>query len=245
MWPNTFFNNWLALFPIFARFFGFFCLSPFFIRCYVPWHVRLILSILCTCLLLPFLPLSSASWLVVLQELFIGYLLGVLVTFLFEAAALAGQLLGALSGFSATELFDPLANQTDPILSRLFVCVLCVFFFLLDGHHVLLRFLYESFYLSSNFSMNSLKELVLASSQLLNYAIDIALLPLLFLGGITVVWSLTARFVPHLQIFWIGLPLNILVGIMTLAVAFSAFPQKLDAMLHTFLQIAKKALFSL
>lgn len=71
----------------------------------------------------------SPLWtLLLIKEVLVGYLIGFLFSLIFEAAALAGQVVGTLGGFSATELVDPLANSSQPLISRLFVLTVFVLF---------------------------------------------------------------------------------------------------------------------
>ncbi len=116
---------------------GFFLLSPLFrARGVSP---AICFGVACATALLLAPPLSAVSHPVTIvetipllmfagKELCLGYLLGFFLSLLFEGAAFAGQFVGTLIGFSATELFDPASNASQPILSRFYSLALFVLF---------------------------------------------------------------------------------------------------------------------
>ena len=126
-------SNELTLFLLLiARFSGFFLLSPLFSGRAIPSNIRLGLAIACSLLIAPPLwnqhifTIEAPAFLAmhIVKELAIGYLLGFVFALLFEAAAFAGQVVGTLMGFSATELLDPLSSSQHPLMARFFSLVL-------------------------------------------------------------------------------------------------------------------------
>lgn len=243
-------NEFILFFALFARLIGFFLLSPLFAKRNIPVWIRFGLALCCSLLLLPPLsaqltltfdhPLLLATELV--QEIAIGYLLGFLFSLLFEAAAFAGQIVGTLSGFSATELLDPLYNTKEPLLSRLFALTLFALFLALDLHHALLRLLYESFTtIQPTFALGIIE----ATSRLFVHALSYALLPLSLLLLVILCFAILARFFPALQIFWTGFPIQLLIGIGAIALAIGFFGQILQGAFQEFWMLAKKTLFPL
>lgn len=244
-------SNELSLFfVLFARLFGFFLISPLFPKGGIPVWVRFSLTLSCSLVLLP--PLSTQLTLVIenpalyglelLKETAIGYLLGFLFSLLFESVAFAGQVLGTLTGFSATELLDPLANAKIPLLSQLFVLTLFALFLALDLHHALLRLLFDS-YLTIPSSMPY--GIIEATTRLFHHALAYAFFPLSLLLIVILCFAIIARFFPSLQIFWTGFPLQLLIGIGGIAFAISFFGHILQGAFYELWSIAKKILFSL
>lgn len=243
-------NELLLFFSLFARNAGFFVLSPLFARHAIPVWVRFGLALCCSLLLLP--PLSAHLSLTpehpilfatrMLQEVAVGYLLGFLFSLLFEAAAFAGQIVGTLTGFSATELLDPLSNNEHPLISRLFALTLFALFFALDLHHVLLRLLFESY---TTLPPNAALATVEAAGKLFTQALSYALFPMALLFLVILCFAIIARFFPALQIFWTGFPIQLLIGFGAIAFAVGFFSQVLQGAFNEFLSIARKVLFPL
>ncbi|MCH9627981.1 MAG: Flagellar biosynthetic protein FliR [Chlamydiales bacterium] len=234
---------------LFSRLVGFFLLSPLFSQRGIPLWVRLGAALSCTLLLTPPLiqqtisithPFLFAAGL--LKELAIGYLLGFLFSLLFEAAAFAGQVVGTLTGFSATELLDPLSNSRHPLLARLFSLTLFALFLALDLHHPLLRVLYDSY---ANLSPNLAFNVINATTRLFHHALAYAFFPLSVLLTLFLCFAILSRFFPNLQIFWTGFPIQILIGFGTIACTIGFFGQILQAAFHEMWSIALKILFPL
>lgn len=227
------YNNFVLLF---SRLTGFFLISPLFAQKGIPKSVRFGLALASSLLLAPPFTVhhpfnlgDSTIALHIVQQLVVGYLMGFLCALFVEAAAFAGQLIGALMGFSLTELLSPLDNSTEPLLSKLFSLVAFALFFALDLHHPLLRLLYGSFdafpVLHNPLSYDTIQVVLQGTSLLFTQAITYAALPLTFLLALIALFAVVSRFLP---IFWIGFPLQLLVGFLTLMTSFSLFITQLE-----------------
>ena len=234
----------------FARLCGFFLFSPLFMRKNRSIGIRLGLAILSTVILTPLLSHTSPTlptlptplfWMTALKELSMGYLLGFLFSLLFEAAALAGQIIGNMAGFSTADL---LSNaSTEGLLARCFPLTLFALFFAYDLHHPLLRLLFESFGLFPILP-NGLY-LAEASSQLFSQALIYAFFPFLALSLLLLTFVVMARALPELQIFWIGFPLQITTGLLSVAIGVTFFGGSLQKAFFEFLTLVKRLFFAL
>jgi len=148
----------------------------------------------------------------------IGYLLGFFFSCLLEAAAFAGELVGTLMGFSATELLDPLATSSHPLMSRFFSFLAFALFLALDLFLPMLRFFFDCFVafspLNYPFTPSVIQAVIQASSCLFEQALLLAALPLTLLLTLIALFAILSRFLP---IFWIGFPLLIFVGLFSIA----------------------------
>ena len=79
------------------------------------------------------------------SELGIGLLMGLTITFIFEAAQMAGHLMGMQVGFSLVNIIDPQTQVDTPVLSTLHQLIVILIFLRLDVHHWLLRGAAKSF----------------------------------------------------------------------------------------------------
>lgn len=117
----------------------------------VPMKVKAGLALAITALLypvyghaLPSLESANVAGLVV-SELGIGLLTGLTVTFIFEAAQMAGHLMGMQVGFSLVNIIDPQTQVETPVLSTLHQFLVMLIFLRLDVHHWMLRGVANSF----------------------------------------------------------------------------------------------------
>ncbi|MCH9610564.1 MAG: Flagellar biosynthetic protein FliR [Chlamydiales bacterium] len=233
---------------IFARLLGFFLLSPLFAKRNIPSSVRFGLAAVCSLLLAPPLTLklqfdidSPLFWITFGKELILGYALGFLFSLLFEAAALTGQIIGTMGGFSITELFG--AGMHNSIFAKFFSLTLFTLFLATDLHHILLRFLYESF--DTIAILPNGLHLATSSSAIFWNAFSYAFVPFLALSLLLVCFAIIARSVPDLQIFWVGFPLQLLIAILTITIALSSFGEILQKAFFEFLTLAKRLFFPL
>ena len=243
-------SDFLTLLLFFARTSGFFLISPLFAKKNIPLGVRFGFAALVSLVLIP--PLSlNISWqidsslflLTFAKEVAIGYLLGFLFSLIFEAAALGGQVVGTLAGFSITELLDPQSGIENSLFAKLFALTIFAFFLACDLHHYLIRFLFESFDFLPLFPDTF--SIAKASSQLFEHALSFAFIPMVFLGFVLVSMAVIARALPELPIFFVGFPLQLLVGILATALALSFFADTLRETFFHWLDLCRHIFFAL
>jgi flagellar biosynthesis protein FliR len=239
-------NNVLLIFLLFGRLTGFFLLSPLFSGGAIPKFIRLSLAFACSLLIAP--PLLASHSVIsspplfllttgVIKELMFGYLIGLTFSLLFEAAAFAGETVGVLMGLSATELLNPLSSSRHPLMASFFLWIAFALFFALDFHHLILRLLYESFgsvpIEQSLLGQSTISGVIQASNALFHFAVEFALFPLIILLSLVVLFALLSRF---FAVFWVGFPLQLLVGLITLSLSTYFF---IPIFKHTFFQLWK------
>jgi flagellar biosynthetic protein FliR len=154
-------------------------------------------------------------------EVALGATMAVAIHVAFAAFVTAGRLLDIQIGFGLSQVFDPASNAALPVLSSAFSRVATVVFFVVDGHHALLRAL--------AFSLDRLPP---GGA----WSIDAAMLPVLRqVGGLfglslslaaPVVFCLLmtelalgvlARNLPQMNMLTMGIPVKIVVGLVALS----------------------------
>src|SRR5208283_3862627 len=218
-----------------ARVSGLMVFCPFLGSDAVPIPLKAGLTLLLTLILHPLhgpvaLQLGSWQWVQVgLSEVAIGVVLGLVANFLFEAALMAGQILGVQIGYSLANVFDPQTQADTPVLSEFHRLAALLIFLELDVHHWLLRALVRSFaYLPAGTASATLA----AATGLLRAAGGI------FLAGVQIAApSLVATLVadmalgflgtasPQLPVLFIGLAVKNLVGLAVLIAAMAYWPR--------------------
>ncbi len=241
-------NIWPFFLLIFSRLSGLFVFSPLFSEKGVSFLVRLSLSLACSLSLTPFLmgtfsysfekPLYFA--LDLLKEGMLGFVIGWIFALLFESAAFAGQFLGVLMGLSATEILDPNSNASSPLLGRFFALFTLTLFLILDLHHPLLRLLYESYHsfpLKYPLTQTTAFGCIEISNLLFQNALGFAFIPLTMLFSLILIFALLSRFMP---IFWIGFPLQLIVGLSSLGLSVKYFAPMLEHSFYQSINLVKK-----
>lgn len=150
-------------------------------------------------------------------ELFAGMVLGLAVRLFFAAVQLAGQMVGFQMGFSIINVLDPQTGGQVSIIDQIGLMVVMLLFLVLNGHHVMISALAESFRLLAPGVLNLQKgflSLMLASvGNMFALGIKIgapAIAALLFTSA---AFGICARFVPQMNILIAAFPVKIIVGL--------------------------------
>lgn len=117
---------------------------------FVPAQVRIGLTLLLAFILMPLIEVPRISSLaglsaIVLRELAIGLALALAVRALITGAELAGHLTGAQMMLSYGSVIDPQGGVRNTVMSSLYGNLTLLTFFIVGGHHMLLRGLASSY----------------------------------------------------------------------------------------------------
>jgi len=211
---------------IFARMMGLFFFVPFFSSALIPARVRIIFLIAVTILLAGAnsesisVPddLSTGKFAAFLVlEFLTGTVLAFMVDALLTAFQLAGQLVSVQIGFGINEVIDPMSQISIPLIGQ-FQALLGMFLFIvLDGPGMVLEGLAASFSYLPPFTSTPFFEspgvLLKAVGLMFVVALKIAfpILGTLFLS--TVALGLMAKASPQMNVFMLGFPVNISLGL--------------------------------
>lgn len=83
---------------------------------------------------------SSLQYMVLLlKELFIGFILGFIMNLFFYIASFAGTFIDFNMGMSMANVFDPQSNSQVPLTGSIFNTMMTMLFFAVDGHLALIK----------------------------------------------------------------------------------------------------------
>ena len=134
-----------------ARVSGLMIFAPFFGNSAIPVRIKAILAIVITVVLYPVYSarigvITLMEWPgVMARELMLGIVIGLAANFVFEAAQMAGQVLGVQMGYSLVNILDPQTQVDTTVLSLFHQTVAFLLFLQLDVHHWILRGIARSF----------------------------------------------------------------------------------------------------
>ncbi|MBU1701709.1 MAG: flagellar biosynthetic protein FliR [Candidatus Eisenbacteria bacterium] len=229
----------VALLVLF-RSLGFFMTSPILARREIPGQIKVAAAITLTVILTPIAPPGPiealntlpGTLLAVVSEALLGALLGLAASFPFVGINLAGQLMGTQMGIGLAGIMDPTSGNSGGIIGRFLETTAILIFLLSDGHHILLRALSFSLRMHPPGTLgmgasvaNTLIDLS-ASIFVVGLEVGGAVLGVLFLAEAAM--GFVARTVPQMNIFIIGFPIKIALGLGTLALTLPLFVSTLD-----------------
>jgi flagellar biosynthetic protein FliR len=218
---------WVAqgFFP-FARIGACIMVAPVFGARFVPVRTRIILAVALTALVVPLIPtpdiapFSGAGFVAVFQQVLIGLALGFALQVVFDALALAGQLLANSMGLSFAFNVDPLRGSSTPALGQLYVILATLTFLALGGHLALIEMLVAGLYTMpvgvTGLGSQGLWALVLWGGTLFSGAISIALPGVTALLIVNLAFGVVSRAAPSLNLFAVGFPVSLVIGLLVI-----------------------------
>ncbi|MCK5681517.1 flagellar type III secretion system protein FliR [bacterium] len=163
--------------------------------------------------------------LALLSEMAIGMLVGLLAGMLFGAVQTAGQMIGFQMSFAMANVVDPVTSMQVPLIAQLYYMLAMLLFLAFGAHRWVFKALAESFEmipLAGFTPGEGMLELMLRySAAIFSTAIKIAapLMAALLLSDVSL--GVVARTAPQMNIFIVGMPLKILLGMLLIAFTFT------------------------
>ncbi len=159
-------------------------------------------------------------------EVVLGLMVGFLVGVIFVIFDFAGSLIGYQMGFGIINVLNPTQGQQTGLVGEFFFTLASLLFLVLNLHHLFLIFWQRSFELVSVGSFTpvnmGLAELVRVAGDFFLISVQLAM-PLLAVLILTdVVLGIMARTMPTLNVFIVGLPLKVGLGLFFLGITIAA-----------------------
>jgi len=162
------------------------------------------------------------------KEIIIGTLVGFAADLAFGAIQIAGSAMGMGSGFESGRIFNPSLGEAGSAFDQIFVMTAAMIFLLLDGHHLVLIALQKTFTavpLNGALPFNGLEAVLRMTSVFVASGVHMALpvMAALFLTDLTL--GLLARIAPQVQVYFLGLPVKVVVAMIAMGMTFAVvFP---------------------
>jgi flagellar biosynthesis protein FliR len=164
------------------------------------------------------LPADTLSYLIIVfNQVLVGVIIGYSAYMIFAAIQLAGQIIDLQMGFGIVNVIDPMSNTQVSIIGQFQFVLGMLIFLSINGHHFLFQAVTDSFRFVplshaglTGVTLTKLGDLFV---NLFVIAFKIAGPATLALVLTNVTLGMIARTIPQMNVFIVGLPLNILVGL--------------------------------
>jgi flagellar biosynthetic protein FliR len=214
-----------AFFLVLLRCTGFLVAAPLFGHRSLPRTVKAALAMVLAAILFTraaVAPGADAVALAAPVELLIGVSLGFLLSLGFQAIELAGRLFALQLGLSLEAVINPLSSDPSTPLDPFFGVMAGLLFLALGLHVETIRILagsFTAFPIGGGWPAGLGFAAVGAIELALELGIRIALPVALVLLLVELTMGLLSRAIPQLNVFVLGLPAKLLIGLATLAMA--------------------------
>jgi len=228
---------------VFARITAMLMILPFFSYAVVPTRVRAMLALVLSLIIFPLLKIgqlrvdSVVMLLAMLtQEVLIGLVIGFGAAMVFEGFNMAGELIGRQMSFAAVNIFDPFSQQEKSIISEFWILLAIICFILINGHHFFIETIFNNFKLipvgDGHFPPALGACLISGSGNIFIIALRMGGPILALMLIVDTAMALTARVMPQMNIFFVALPLKIILGILALISSLYIFQMIFDSVYH-------------
>ncbi|MCU7815198.1 MAG: flagellar biosynthetic protein FliR [Candidatus Thiodiazotropha sp. (ex Rostrolucina anterorostrata)] len=219
-----------AVLLVATRFSPLFLLTPLFAVARVPSQVRVLFVLALSLVLVtglglvPIDPPTTIAGLIhaMVNELILGMILAFGLFTAFGAFLFGGRIIDFQMGFGVANLIDPVTQSQAPMLGTVLNLMAVMTFFMLDGHHLLIRGLvYSLEKIPPGSSLIELKpEAVIAQfGVMFVYGLAVVAPVVAVLLMIDVGMAVSARTMPQVNMFIVGFPLKIFMGLLILALS--------------------------
>ena len=208
---------------------------PFFGYTAIPVAIRIAVAFFITVILFPLHPEVQlvlnpgviSFFGAILREVVIGISIGLVSTLIFYGVQFAGQVIGRSMGFAIVNVMDPMSQSQIPILGQLFNLLILMFFILAGGHHFLLLAIDESFIRipigAGAFNPLVVEGFARLSSEIFLVGVKFGAPVLVAILVAEFALGFIARTVPQMNVWILGFPLKIGVGLLVLALSLPMF----------------------
>ena len=223
-----------AFMLVFARIGTMVMLLPGLGELSVPVRVRLTVALVLAAVLLPIhrdayaIDLKSYGPLLAMlaEEMFIGAVLGLAARLTISALQVAGSVIAQQLGLGFVAAIDPTQGQQGIILGNFLTILGLTLIFATDLHHLVIAALSDSYTLFQPGDVPLLGDVAALITRTIANAFRVGIqlsAPFLVFGLLfNLGLGLLSRLMPQMQVFFVGVPLSILVGFLILLVAVGA-----------------------
>lgn len=207
----------------FIRISSMFITIPVFSVKALPAKVRVMASLLMTIVVVPVIPeppdvqiFSYPGLVVTVHQLVIGLATGFVLQMVFAVMLVGGQSIAYSMGLGFSSMVDPATGVQVPVIAQVFVISSSLMFLAVNGHLLLIEMIVASFtslpVATVGFSIADIWSIVIWSSQMFSAGLLLAMPVMATLLFVNISFGVAARAAPQLQIFGVGFPITIMLG---------------------------------
>ena len=228
-------NGFDVFILVFVRMTGLFVVAPIFGRQNIPAYFKIGFSFFTALILVNttivggFQPDESllGYTLLVMKEFIVGLSIGFIAYIAFTAIYVAGEVIDMQIGFGVVSVMDPVSNIQVPITSNLYFMISMLLLMLMNGHHVIIKAIFNSYETlplgSAVFDASLTDGLMTIFATVFETGFKIAAPVVAAILITDVALGTISKMVPQLNIFVIGMPLKIFVGFIILIITMPMF----------------------
>lgn len=226
------FNKYELFILILVRISGVFFISPFFSSQNVPNIMKIGLSLMLTSILtftidVDLIALDTPLIALIVGELMVGIIIGFISYIFFSTFYVMGQIVDMNIGFGMVNVIDPQNRIQVPLMGNFYYILAFLTLLSINGHHMIIEALVNSYeYIpigSFKFKLDyGFFILDLISKMFITgFKLCIPFVVIIFL--LDILLGILVRTIPQMNVFVVGLPLKIIIGMIVIMLSISGF----------------------
>lgn len=230
---------------VMVRFTGLILTAPVLSSRNFPMPAKAGLAGMSALIVTPLLPPPATPWpeealpfaVLAAQEALVGALMGFVMTLMFAAIQVAGEIMDTLTGFSVVNVFNPALETQAPVFGFFYFLVAMLYLLTLNGHHLMLTALVSSFDKIPLGGLELRPELLREQAELWGRAmfVDGLMIAAPVAGSLLLAYltmGLLGRVVPQIHLFVVGFPITIAIGLTVAALSIHLYLGFLNGMFY-------------
>jgi flagellar biosynthesis protein FliR len=194
--------------------------------------LSLLISLIIFPLVLPKIPQPANYHVLILMyrmagEVMIGVIIGYAARFVFAGIQIAGDMIGFQMGLSVANVIDPMTSEQVSTITELQYLIAMLVFLTVDAHHIFFSAIVQSYSvlnpLTFHFSGQLMQAIFDFSQEMFVVAVKLGAPLMAVMLFTNVGLGIIARTVPQMNIFIVGFPLQISVGLIFLGLTAPLF----------------------
>ncbi|MGI9435218.1 MAG: flagellar biosynthetic protein FliR [Geminicoccaceae bacterium] len=226
-------DDLFAVLLIFTRIGGALMLMPGIGEPYISARSRLLFALMLSIVLaaplaaaLPPLPTRFGELaMLIAGEAILGLFIGTAARMMFAVLHIAGSTIAVQSGLATASVFDPNQSTQGTLPGNFLTTTAMVLLFATEGHHLILRGLAASYGHFRAGDALPVNDMAMFMTGIVQKSFDLGIqiaAPLLLVGMLTnLAMGVLNRLMPSFQVFFIALPLQLLLAFSTLMLCFA------------------------
>lgn len=226
------FNKYEIFLLVLVRVSGIFVISPFFSSQNIPNTIKIgfsfILSILISLTLDINIALVESVFVpIVIKELMVGLIIGFISYMYFTIFYIMGQLIDMKIGFGMVNVMDPQHRVQVPLMGNFYYILAFLILFSINGHHTVVNAVVDSYEFLPIGEFSFRKDTafflinILSKTFVTGFKLAAPIITIIFL--IDLLLGILARTIPQMNVFVVGMPLKILIGMLIVVVSIPIF----------------------
>lgn len=234
---------------------GIFVMSPFFSSQNVPNTFKIGFAFIFSVLLTSFLDISqlndvNSNYIVlIIKELFIGISLGYISYVFMSAFYVLGQIVDMKIGFGMVNVIDPQNRVQVPLMGNFYYILAFLLLLSTNGHHIFIKALVDSygmvpigeFSINQNIGFSFIN--ILSTTFTIGFRLSAPVVAIIFVTDILL--GIMSRTIPQMNVFVIGLPFKIIIGMLIIWLTIPIFGLSTDKVFNDMIETIYSFLKSL